>query len=79
MDIVLNKTGKEKEEKYEKLARLDLALRFEEKPVSIFKVVKDMGKNIWNFFKLSKVCSSFQLSTKIGWNLVINSMSKYVI
>jgi hypothetical protein len=42
----LNKTGKEKEEKYEKLARLDLALRFEEKPVSIFKVVKDMRKNI---------------------------------
>ena len=37
LDIVLNKTGKEKEEKYEKLARLDLALRFQEKPVSFRK------------------------------------------
>ena len=35
LDIVLNKTGKEKEEKYEKLARLDLAIRFKEKPVYI--------------------------------------------
>ena len=34
LDIVLNKTGKEREEKYEKLARLDLAIRFKEKPVS---------------------------------------------
>lgn len=34
LDIVLNKTGKEKEEKYEQLARLDLALRFREQPVS---------------------------------------------
>jgi len=36
LDIVLNKTGKEKDEKYEKLARLDLAIRFKEKPVSLF-------------------------------------------
>ena len=35
LDIVLNKTGKEKEEKYEQLARLDLALKFQEKPVNI--------------------------------------------
>jgi hypothetical protein len=33
LEIVLNKTGKEKEEKYEQLARLDLALRFQQKPV----------------------------------------------
>ncbi len=32
LDIVLNKTGKEREEKSEKLARLDLAVRFQEKP-----------------------------------------------
>lgn len=33
LEIVLNKTGKEAEEKYERLARLDLAIKFEEKPV----------------------------------------------
>jgi hypothetical protein len=33
LEIVLNKTGKESEEKYEQLARLDLALKFQEKPV----------------------------------------------
>ena len=30
----MNKTGKETEEKYERLARLDLALKYEEKPVN---------------------------------------------
>jgi hypothetical protein len=35
LEIVLNKTGKEHEEKYEQLARLDLALKFQEKPVRI--------------------------------------------
>ncbi len=34
LEIVLNKTGKETEEKYDRLARLDLAIRYEEKPVS---------------------------------------------
>jgi hypothetical protein len=33
LEIVLNKTGKESEEKYERLARLDLAIKYEEKPV----------------------------------------------
>jgi hypothetical protein len=33
LEIVLNKTGKETEEKYSRLARLDLALKYEEKPV----------------------------------------------
>lgn len=35
LEIVLNKAGKETEEKYERLARLDLALKYEEKPVNI--------------------------------------------
>lgn len=35
LEIVLNKTGKETEEKYERLARLDLAIKYEEKPVII--------------------------------------------
>jgi hypothetical protein len=35
LEIVLNKTGKETEEKYERLARLDLAIKYEEKPVSL--------------------------------------------
>jgi hypothetical protein len=33
LDIILNKTGSEKQEKYERLARLDLALKYEEKGV----------------------------------------------
>jgi hypothetical protein len=35
LEIVLNKTGKENVEKYDQLARLDLALRYQEKPVCI--------------------------------------------
>ena len=34
LDIILNKTGKENEEKYERLARLDLAIKYQEKPVN---------------------------------------------
>lgn len=52
LEIVLNKTGKEKEEKYEQLARLDLALRFQEKPVRSFKFFYNFG-----FFDL--FCSIF--------------------
>lgn len=39
LEIVLNKTGKEGEEKYERLARLALALKYHEKPVSEIIVV----------------------------------------
>lgn len=39
LEIVLNKTGKETEEKYERLARLDLAIKYEEKPVNKIKIV----------------------------------------
>jgi len=34
LEIVLNKTGKENEEKYERFARLDLALKYREMPVN---------------------------------------------
>jgi hypothetical protein len=34
LEICLNKTGKENEEKYERLARLDMAIKYQEKPVS---------------------------------------------
>lgn len=34
LEIVLNKTGKENEEKYERFARLDLALKYYEMPVN---------------------------------------------
>ena len=37
LDIVLNKTGKENEEKYDRLARLDLAIKFQEKPVNFHR------------------------------------------
>ena len=39
LEIVLNKTGKEKEEKYEQLARFELAIRFQIKPVIVIVVV----------------------------------------
>ena len=35
LEIILNKTGKESEDKYKRLARIDLAIQFEEKPVNI--------------------------------------------
>ncbi len=40
LEIVLNKTGKETEEKYDRLARLDLALKYEEKEVRAFVYFK---------------------------------------
>ena len=40
LEIFLNKTGKENEEKYGLLARLDLAIKYREMPVSIcFKTI----------------------------------------
>ncbi len=33
LETVLNKTGKENEEKFELLARLDLAIKYQEMPV----------------------------------------------
>ena len=39
LEIVLNKTGKEGEEKYERLARLALALKYHEKPLREIIVV----------------------------------------
>ncbi len=35
LEIVLNKTGKETEEKFQRLARLDLAIKYKEKQVKI--------------------------------------------
>ncbi len=37
LEICLNKTGKENEEKYERLARLDMAIKYQEQPVNISK------------------------------------------
>jgi len=36
LEILLNKTGKETEERYERLARLDLAIKYKEKHVYEF-------------------------------------------
>jgi hypothetical protein len=38
LDIVLNKMGKENEEKYARLARLDLAIKYVEMPVNILNI-----------------------------------------
>lgn len=40
LEICLNKTGKENEEKYERLARLDMAIKYQEKPVSFYLTKK---------------------------------------
>ena len=50
LEIVLNKTGKETEEKYEQLARLDMAIRYQEKPVNFFQIIKPY---IWLIDKLN--------------------------
>ena len=67
LNIVLNKTGREKDEKYEKLARLDLAIRFQEKPVSkYFKEKKIETDNKLILFLKLKVCCSLELPTEIN-------------
>jgi hypothetical protein len=40
LEICLNKVGKENEEKYQRLARIDLALKYEEMPVNLFLLIK---------------------------------------
>ena len=67
LEIVLNKCGKETEEKYERLARLDLAIKYEEKPVNELINLKN-SIVIWLIIHF-KVCSSFELSAKVRRNL----------
>jgi len=40
LEICLNKVGKENEENYKRLARIDLALKYEEMPVNIKSFIK---------------------------------------
>lgn len=44
LEICLNKVGKENEEKYQRLARIDLALKYEEMPVNLFLLIKSSFK-----------------------------------
>ena len=46
LEIILNKTGKENEEKYEKLARLDLALKYKQKPVKYLENIIKYNLNL---------------------------------
>ena len=64
LDCVLGKTGKETEEKYVLLARLYLAIKYEEKPVGIAHAdqVSILKKN----FACFPVRCSFELSTEIS-------------
>ena len=50
LEIVLNKTGKETDEKYKKLARFDLAIRFKIKPVIMFHLIKNNLFKIYIFY-----------------------------
>ncbi len=56
LEILLNKTGKETEEKYERLARLDLALKYQEKPVILIKIFArfelNFNNNLSNYYSL---------------------------
>ena len=47
LEIVLNKTGKETEEKYERLARLDLAVKYREKPFVAHPNCQQKLTEIW--------------------------------
>jgi hypothetical protein len=47
LDIVLNKTGKESDEKYERLARLDLAIKYAEKPFIAHANCQQKLDEIW--------------------------------
>lgn len=52
LEIVLNKTGKEKDEKFQLLARLELALKYQEMPVIILKYFSiQFKKKINRIFK----------------------------
>ncbi|CAF0718901.1 unnamed protein product [Brachionus calyciflorus] len=73
LEIVLNKTGKEGEEKYERLARLDLALKYKEKPFVAHPNCQQKLVEIWYtglrpvskmnnlFFSLLFICFIFFL------------------
>jgi hypothetical protein len=50
LDCVLGKTGKESEEKYVLLARLYLAIKYEEKPVGYTTVLTREGIQLINLF-----------------------------
>jgi hypothetical protein len=63
LDCVLGKTGKESEEKHLTLARLYLAIKYEEKPVSKKFSFEDFHSNYL------LVCCTFELSTKTRRNL----------
>lgn len=67
LDCVLGKTGKETEEKYLLLARLYLAIKYEEKPVSVHFI----NRSIVTSSQISRllVRCTFKLSTKTRRNL----------
>jgi hypothetical protein len=68
LKIVLNKTGREREEKYSVLARLGLAIEYGEKPV-----IKMYSCNILQFIELIfafQVCCAFKLPKENSRSLV---------
>ena len=67
LEICLNKVGKENEEKYKRLARIDLALKYQEMPVRI--LFKDIIYFHLNILKVNKVCCASLLSAKNCRNL----------
>ena len=74
LDCLLGKTGKESEERHVVLARLYLAIKYQEKPVSYFP--SNYRLEWWKLFLLL-VCCSFKLPTKTGGNLA-SANSKYI-
>lgn len=69
LEIVLNKVGKENEEKFKRLSRLDLAIKYQEMPVYIFFLSYNKNYNHFDASLFKIVCSSPKLSAKTSRNL----------
>lgn len=73
LEIVLNKSGKETEEKYEQLARLDLALKYREKPFVSHSNCQQKLVEIWytDIRKITKMNKILAVFTSLGFMCIL--------
>jgi transient receptor potential cation channel subfamily C member 7 len=73
LEIVLNKNGKETEEKYEQLARLDLALNYREKPFVAHSNCQQNLVEIWytDIRKITKMNKIQAFSLAFGFMFIL--------
>jgi len=78
LEIFLNKTGKENEEKYALLARLDLAIKYREMPVNIFKYEKSFFYFYIHFIFLLKFVAHPNCHQKLDeiWHTGLRKITK---